>query len=114
MTVSRRLTFQFVLKSFTPARKARLTAAMELNLLVYFVQHETCAADDCSNVVFSDESRQQQLVMPDTDFRKHHGKRFDEKYTIQAMKQPQSQKTYRDVAKSGTPGTSMNGASLFG
>ena len=63
MTVSRRLSKEFNLKSYKPAKKPRLTAAMRAKRLQFANNHQHCTADQWRKVHFLDESTFQQFVV---------------------------------------------------
>ena len=56
MTVSRRLSKEFNLKSYKPAKKPRLTAAMKAKCLQFANNHQHWTAEQWGKVLFSDES----------------------------------------------------------
>ena len=71
MSVSRRLSKEFNVKSYKPAKKPRLTAAMKAKR-----QHWT--PKQWGKVLFFDESAFQQFVVRKRHVRRPTGKRFDE------------------------------------
>ena len=60
-TVKRRLTKDFGLKAFKPAKKPRLTPAMKLKRLNFAKKHINWSREQWSRVIFSDESCIQQF-----------------------------------------------------
>ena len=91
MTVSRRLSKEFNLKSYQPAKKPRLTAAVKAKRLQFANNHQHWTAEQWGKVLFSDESTFQQFVVLKRHVRRPTGKRFDERYTIPTVKHPPSQ-----------------------
>ena len=63
MTVSRHLSKEFNLKSYKPAKKPRLTAAMKAKHLQFANNHQHWTAKQWKKVLFSDESTFQQFVV---------------------------------------------------
>ena len=63
MTVSKRLSKEFNLKSYKPAKKPRLTAAMKAKRLQFTNNHQHWTAEKWEKVLFSDESTFQQFVV---------------------------------------------------
>ena len=63
MTVSRRLSKEFNLKSYKPAKKPRLTVAMKAKRLQFANNHQHWTAEQWGKVLFSDESTFQQFVV---------------------------------------------------
>ena len=115
-TVSRRLSKEFGLKSYKPAKKPKLTPIMKKRL-AFAKKHLHWIANDWGKVLFSDESTFQQFVVPHKHVRRPVGKRFDEKYTSATMKHPPSQMIWSAMSKNGaaglyflTSGTTMNGS----
>ena len=88
MTVSRRLSKKINLKSYKPAKKPRLTAAMKAKRLQFANNHQHCTAEQWEKVLFSDESTFQQFVVRKRHVHRPTGKRFDERYTIPTVKYP--------------------------
>ena len=116
-TVSRRLRFEFCLKSYKPARKPRLTSLMKSKRLAFAKEHAAWSAEDWSKIMFSDECTLQQFAVRKKNVRRPVGKRFEERYTVSTMKHPLSQMVWGAFSKSGTaglkflpPGTAMNGS----
>ena len=88
MTVSRRLSKEFNLKSYKPAKKPKLTANMKTKRLQFANNHQHWTAEQWGKVLFSDESTFQQFVVRKRHVRRPTGKRFDERYTIPTVKHP--------------------------
>ena len=116
MTVSRRLSKEFNLKSYKSAKKPRLTPAMKAKRLQFANNHQRWTAQEWQNVLFSDESTFQQFAVRKSYVRRPPGKRFDDKYTISSMKHPPSQMVWGAMCRNGVaalsflpPGTTMNG-----
>ena len=116
MTVSRRLSKEFNLKSYKPAKKPRLTPAMKAKRLQFANNHQRWTAQEWQNVLFSDESTFQQFAVRKSYVRRPSGKRFDDIYTISSMKHPPSQMVWGAMCRNGVaalsflpPGTTMNG-----
>ena len=116
MTVSRRLSKEFNLKSYQPAKKPRLTPAMKAKRLQFANNHQRWTAQEWQNVLFSDESTFQQFAVRKSYVRRPPGKRFDDRYTISSMKHPPSQMVWGAMCRNGVdalsflpPGTTMNG-----
>ena len=63
MTISRRLSKEFNIKSCKPAKKPRLTAAMKAKRLQFANNHQHWTAEHWGKVLFSDESTFQQFVV---------------------------------------------------
>ena len=63
MTVSRRLSKEFNMKSHKPAKKPRLTGAMKAKRLQFDNNHQHCTAKQWGKVLFSDKSTLQQFVV---------------------------------------------------
>ena len=95
MTVSRRLSKEFNLKSYKPAKKPRLTAAIKAKRLQFANNHQHWTAEQWEKWLFSDESTFQQFVVKKRHVRRPTGKRFDERYTIPTVKHPPSQIVWR-------------------
>ena len=115
MTVSRRLSKEFNLKSYKPAKKPRLTAAMKAKRLQFANNHQHWTAEQWGKVLFSDESTFQQFVVRKRHVRKPTGKRFDERYTIPTVKHPPSQMVWGTMSRNGAaalnflpPGITIN------
>ena len=116
-TVSRRLSKEFGLKSYKPAKKSKLTPIMKKKRLAFAKKHFHWTADNWGKVLFSDESTFQQFVVRHKHVRRPVEKRFDKKYTSATMKHPPSQMIWGAMSKNRTaglyfltPGTSMNGS----
>ena len=116
-TVKRRLTKDFGLKAFKPAKKPRLTPAMKLKRLNFAKKHINWSREQWSRVIFSDESCLQQFGSRKHSVWRPVGKRFDEKYTQQTMKHSPKIMIWGAMSIKGTaglffltPGTTMNGA----
>ena len=62
-TVSRRLSKEFNMKSYKPAKKPRLTGAMKAKRLQFANNHQHWTAKQWGKVLFSDESTFQQFVV---------------------------------------------------
>ena len=62
-TVSRRLSKEFNMKSYKPAKKPRLTGAMKAKRLQFANNYQHWAAKQWKKVLFSDESTFQQFVV---------------------------------------------------
>ena len=90
MTISRRLSREFNLKSYKPARKSRLTPVMKAKRLAFAKKHRDWTIQQWSKVLFSDESTFQQFVVRKRHVRKPPGKRYDDKYAVSTMKHPQA------------------------
>ena len=89
MTVSRRLSREFKLKSYKPAKKPRLTPAMKAKRLAFALKHRHWTTAQWGRVLFSDEYTIQQFVVHKRRVRRPQGNRYDNKYTISTMKHPQ-------------------------
>ena len=116
-TISRRLSKEFHLKSYKPAKKPRLTPAMKMKRLNFARRHQNWTVADWNKVLFSDESTFQQFGSRHQHIRRPVGKRFDEKYTIPTMKHPPSVMVWGAFSQNGTAAlyflpqkTTMNGA----
>ena len=116
MTVSKRLSKEFNLKSYKPAKKPRLTAAMKAKRLQFANNHQHWTAEQWGKVLFSDESTFQQFVVRKRHLRRPTGKRFDERYTIPTVKHFPSQMVCGAMSRNGVAalsflplGTTMNG-----
>ena len=116
MTVSRRLSKDFNMKSYKPAKKPRLTAAIKAKGLQFANNHQHWTSEQWGKVLFSDESTFQQFVVRKRHFRRPTGKRFDKRYTIATVKHPPSQMVWGAMSRNGIaalsflpPGTTMNG-----
>ena len=116
-TVSRRLRFNFGLKSYKPARKPRLTPLMKSKRLAFAKEHAAWTSEDWSKIMFSDECTLQQFVVRKKNVRRPVGKRFEERYTVSTIKHPPSQMVWGAFSRSGTaglyflpPGSTMNGS----
>ena len=116
VTVSRRLSKKFNLKSYKPAKKSRLTAAMKAKRLQFANNHQHWTAEQWGKVLFSDESTFQQFVVRKRHVRKPTGKRFDERYTIPTVKHPPDQMVWGTMSRNGVaalnflpPGITING-----
>ena len=77
MTVSRRLSKEFNLKSYKPAKKPRLTAAMKAKRLQFANNHQHWTAEQWGKVLFFGESNFQQFVVRKRHVRKEARKRFE-------------------------------------
>ena len=115
MTVSRHLSKEFNLKSYKPAKKPRLTAAMKAKHL-QFANNQHWTAKQWGKVLFSDESTFQQFVVQKRHVRRPTGKRFDERYIIPTVKHPPSQMVWGAMFRNGVAalsflpsGTTING-----
>ena len=86
MAISRRLSREFNLKSYKPARKPRLTPVMEAKRLAFAKKHRDWTIQQWSKVLFSDESIFQQFVVR----KRLLAKRYDDKYTVSTMQHPQA------------------------
>ena len=116
MTVSRRLFKDFNMKSYKPAKKRRLTAAMKAKRLQFANNHQHWTSEQWEKVIFSEESTFQQFVVRKRHVRRPTGKRFDKRYTIPTVKHPPSQMVWGAMPKNGVaalsflpPGTTING-----
>lgn len=117
MTVSRRLSNEFGLKSRKPAAKPRLTIGMKRKRLEFAKKYAHWTSEDWHKVLFSDESLIQQFNHKKSHVRRPVGARYDEKYTVMTMKHPPSQMIWGAMSAMGTAGlyflpknTTMNGA----
>ena len=115
MTVSRRLSKEFNIKSYKPAKKPKLTAAMKAKRLQFANNHQHWTAEQWGKVLFSDESTFQQFVIRKRHVHRPTGKRFNERYTIPTVKHPPSQMVWGAMSRNGVaalsflpPGTTMN------
>ena len=115
-TVSRRLVDDFGLKSHKPAKKPRLTPAMKVKRLRFAKKHVRWTLQQWQQVFFSDESTIQQFNVRKRHVRRPVGKRYEERYTSQAMKHPPSVMIWGGMSVNGTaglfflaPGMTMNG-----
>ena len=116
-TVKRRLTKDFGLKAFKPAKKPYLTPAMKLKRLNFAKKHINWSREQWSRVIFSDESCIQQFGSRKHSVWRPVGKRFDEKKKQQTMKHSPKIMIWGAMSVKGTaglffltPGTTMNGA----
>ncbi|KAG1696946.1 Transposable element Tcb2 transposase [Nymphon striatum] len=115
MTISRRLSREFGLKSYKPANKLRLTPAMKVKRLAFATKHQDWTPAQWGKVMFSDESTVQQFIVRKRHVRRPRGTRFNEKYTISTMKHPPSEMVWGAISEHGVagisflpPGTTMN------
>ena len=88
MTVSRRLSEEFNMKSYEPAKKPRLTAAMKDKRLQFANNYQHWTVEQWKKVLFFDETTFQQFVVPQRHVHRPTGKRLDERYTIPTVKHP--------------------------
>ena len=88
MTISRRLSREFNLKSYKPAQIPRLTPVMKAKRLAFAEKHCDWTIQQWSKVLFSDESTFQQFVVRKRHARRPPGKHYDDKYTVSTMKHP--------------------------
>ena len=120
MTISRRLSREFNLKLYKPARKPRLTPVMKAKRLAFAKKHRDWSIQQSSKVLFSDESTLQQFVVRKRHVKRPPGKRYDDKYTVSTMKHPPppppSQMIWEAMSQHGIgglyflpSGTTMNG-----
>ena len=116
VTVSRRLSREFGLKSYKPARKPHLTPAMNAKRLAFAKKHQDWTPAQWGKVMFSDESTLKQFVVRKRHVRPPRGTRLNEKYTISTMKHPPSQMIWGSISEHGVagifflpPGTTING-----
>ena len=115
MTVSRRLSKEFNMKSYKPAKKPRLTAAMKAKRLQFVNNHQHWTAEHAEKSAFF-----RRINFPTVWVRKRHvrrptGKRFDERYTMPTVKHLLSQMVWGAMSRGGVaalsflrPGTTMN------
>ena len=75
MTVSRRLSQEFIPKSRKPARKPRLTPAIKAKRLAFAKKHPNWMTKEWGKVMFSDESTMQQFVVRKRHVRRPRGTR---------------------------------------
>ena len=115
-TVSRRLSKEFDLKSYKPAKKPKLTSAMKKKRLDFARRYQNWTVDDWKKVLFSDESTFQQFTSRKQHVRRPVGERYNEKFTIPTMKHPPSIMVWGAFSQNGTAGlyflpqkTTMNG-----
>ena len=115
MTVSRRLSKEFNLKSYKPAKKPRLTVAMKAKRLQFANNHQHWTTEQWGKVLFSNESTFQQFVVQKRHVSRPIGKRFDERYTVPTEKHPSSQMVWEAMSRNGVaalsflpPGTTIN------
>ena len=101
MTVSRSLSKEFNMKSYKPAEKSTLTAAMKAKRLQFANNHQHWTAEQWGKVIFSNESTFQQFVVRKRHFCRPTGKRFDERYTIPTVKHPPSQMVWGAMYRNG-------------
>ena len=116
VTVFRRLSREFNMKSYKPAKKPRLTTAMKAKCLQFANNHQHSTGEQWEKVLFSDESTFQQFVVRKRHVRRPTGKLFDQRYTIPTVKHPPSQMVWGAIPKNGVaalsflpPGTTVNG-----
>ena len=116
MTVSRRLSQEFVQKSCKPARKPRLTPAIKAKRLAFAKKHQNWMTKEWGKFMFSDESTLQQFLVRKRHVRRPRGTRFKQKYTISMTKHPTSQMIWGASSENGVAGlfflphgTTMNG-----
>ena len=116
MTVSRRFFKEFNLKSYKPAKKPKLTAAIKAKCLQFANNHQHWTAEQWGKVLFSDELTFQQFVVRKRHVRRPTGKRFHERYTIPTVKHPPSQMVWGAMSRNGVaalsflpPEITMNG-----
>ena len=76
MTISRRLSREFNLKSYKSTRKPRLTPVMKAKRLAFAKKHRDWTIQQWSKVLFSDESIFQQFVVRKRHVRRPPGKRY--------------------------------------
>ena len=82
MTVSHRLTYDFILKSRKLAQKLLLAKSMKAVRLAFAKAHEHRTTKSWNKVLFSDESTIQQFAPKKQNVRRPKGKRCNAKYTI--------------------------------
>ena len=104
MTIFRRLSREFNLKSYKPARKPRLTPVMKAKRLAFAKKHRDWTIQQWSKVLFSDESTFQQFVVRKRHVSRPPGKHYDDKYTVSTMKQPPSQMIWGAMSQHGIGG----------
>ena len=116
MTISRRLSREFNLKLYKPARKPRLTPVMKAKRLAFAKKYRDWTIQRWSKVVFSDESTFQQFVVRKRHVRRPPGKRYNDKYTVSTIKHPPSQMIWGAMSQHGIgglfflpSGTTING-----
>ena len=107
MTISHRLSREFNLKSYKPARKPRLTPVMKAKRLAFAKKHRDWTIQQWSKVLFSDESTFQQFVVRKRHMRRPPGKGYDDKYTVSTMKHPPSQIIWGAMSQHGSGGCSF-------
>ena len=99
MTISRRLSKDFNMKSYKPDKKPRLTAAMKAKRLQFANNHQHWIGEQWGKVLFYEESTFQQFVVRKRHVRRPTSKRFDKRYTIPTVKHPPSQMVWESYVQ---------------
>lgn len=90
MLVSRRLTKDFGLRSFRPARKPFLTTQMRMKRLSFARRHINWTTDMWRRVLWSDESAIQSFGSRILRIRRPSCQRYNPRYVVSSMKHPES------------------------
>ena len=117
ITVFRRLSKEFNQKSYKPAKKTRLTAAMKVKGLEFASNHQHWTAEQWVRVLFCDESPSNSLWFErgSSVDQQQTAKRFDERCTIPTVELPPNQMVWGVMSRNGIaavsflpPGTTLN------
>ena len=87
-TIKRRLTDEFGLIAYKPAKKPRLTPSMKAKRYACTKAHMDWTTENYRKFLFSDESTVQQFTSRKQLVGKPVGTRYEDRYTIQIMKHP--------------------------
>ena len=116
-TIKRRLTDEFGLKAYKPAKKPRLTPSIKGKRYAFAKAHLDWTTVNWTKGLLSDESTVQQFTSRKQLVRRSVGSRYEDCYAIQTMKHPSNIMVWKAMSAQGTaeqyflhPGTTMNGA----
>lgn len=119
-TIRRRL-FDAGLKSYTPAKKPRLSPKNVADRVAFCRKYEKWSVSDWEKVLFSDESTITQFYSFCRHVRRPPGKRFNEKYMVASVKQAPKVMVWGAMSVLGRAGlwfmpkdTTINGAVYLG
>lgn len=88
-TVRRRL-FNSNLRSYSAALKPRLTNDMKAKRLAFAIKFRDWGVDEWKTVMWSDETMIEQFNQRRRKVRRPKGQRYNEKYTVQSVKHPET------------------------